>query len=261
MQKRHEEILLYLDKHEQASIEDLLLIIKDRSPETIRRDLSLLANKGLLRRIHGGAIRINKSVLNEDKFSTRMNIQQQEKESIAKYAASLLKSGDTLFIDTGSTTIYFAKEIAKIPKLTVITNSMLIASHLAANAIEPKIFLLGGHYDTATSFTYGYETISQIKKFHTDYAFLTVGSIHNTAGCMDFNIDSANVAHTMLKQAKIGVIMCDSSKFEQVSMAKMADFDDFDILVTNHMPKDALLTSLHQAKIQILASEAAKDDL
>lgn len=150
--KRHQAILHRLDQTERVSVEDLATET-GASRETIRRDLTQLDRAGLLRKVHGGAIRASAAAaapsLNpvvEGPFHARMEQNVAAKRAIARTAAALLRPGDSLFVDTGSTTLYFAEALEGLKSLTVITNSGVVAglaaqgrAHLSIKLAESSV--------------------------------------------------------------------------------------------------------------------------
>ena len=113
------------------------------SVDTIRRDLDALASRGLLTRTHGGAVPVEQLVNRDSPFAIKMQTQTAEKRRIARAAADLIRDGETLIINGGSTTHYFAEELGHRRNLTVVTNNLSIPVALPKHAIR-KIYVLGG---------------------------------------------------------------------------------------------------------------------
>ncbi|MCO1949264.1 DeoR/GlpR transcriptional regulator, partial [Pseudomonas aeruginosa] len=130
-EERRRHILELLRQRERISVDELARTLST-SQETIRRDLAALAEQGLVSKFHGGAA-LPPSGEHENAFQTRMNEHAQEKRAVARYAAGLFGPGDSIFIDTGTTTLLFARELARQSHLTVITNSLLIAGGVGAS--------------------------------------------------------------------------------------------------------------------------------
>src|SRR5690625_1418232 len=124
---RHQRILTMITAQGQAAVTQLAASL-GVSRETIRRDLTKLEQRGFIRKVHGGATPTQTA--SESAVSNRLLAQRYEKERIATYAAGLFKSGDSLFIDSGTTTIHFAAAIARVPGITAITNCVQVAHQL-----------------------------------------------------------------------------------------------------------------------------------
>ncbi|MBS9733187.1 DeoR/GlpR family DNA-binding transcription regulator, partial [Pseudomonas aeruginosa] len=139
-EERRRHILELLRQRERISVDELARTLST-SQETIRRDLAALAEQGLVSKFHGGAA-LPPSGEHENAFQTRMNEHAQEKRAVARYAAGLFGPGDSIFIDTGTTTLLFARELARQSHLTVITNSLLIAGSVGASG--NRAFMIGG---------------------------------------------------------------------------------------------------------------------
>lgn len=205
------------------------------SRETVRRDLVELEGIGELRRVHGGAIATGPEP--EPPLAVRLIARQKEKRAIAKAAVRLLRPGQTLFLDAGSTTSTLAEEIATLSGMTVITNSLTIALKLAGanegrNA-RNDVRLLGGQIDVKTQATHGEGTLKDIGRFHVDVALLSPVGLHARHGAMSFEHHEAAVAGAMAEQAQQVVILADHSKIGQTSRVTYARNADIDIIVTD----------------------------
>ena len=143
------------------------------SAETIRRDLTFLAANGKIQKIHGGAIALRN--FGEGPFAQRMLLNSQAKRLIAQQVRRLVSPGDSLLIDTGSTTLAIAEELTTIDDLTVITNSAEIARIITSANKTVQMFLLGGNYIGDNRQTCGTMAIKQLEGFHCNIALLTAG--------------------------------------------------------------------------------------
>lgn len=165
------------------------------SKETARRDLTHLDAKGLLRRVHGGALR--PQTASEANMVSRMEENADAKRRIAIAAARLFQENDTPMIDTGSTTTFLASALARIGRLTVITNSVTVATQVSASG-HSRVYLIGGEYNGGMGETLGSVSLDQIGRFRADYAVLTVGAIDPFGGFMDYDLEEAMVARAMI---------------------------------------------------------------
>jgi len=220
---------------------DLLAEKFDTSSETIRRDLTVLADAGQLRKVHGGA----RAVIShgEGAFDARMRCNTLAKHLIAEKMAKLIKPRQTLFIDTGSTTLICAEALAKIKHLTIITNSTRIAASFAAGAGGADVYLLGGLYRGGNAQTVGAGTVSEITNYNADMAILTIGAIDG-GGAMDFSNQEALVARAMMRASGQVAILADHSKFDKRAAFKLCGLSGIDTLVSDRAPGLALKTAL-----------------
>ncbi|NIA69221.1 DeoR/GlpR transcriptional regulator [Pelagibius litoralis] len=245
---RQARIAELVQKHRQVTV-DALAARFEASRETIRRDLSTLAESGAVQKFHGGA-RLPRTEP-EGPFQERMAQNAAAKQTIATKAAALFSPGQTLFIDTGSTTLLCAQEIAKMNGLTVVTNSSRIAATIAAQGNGSSVFLVGGRFDGDNRETLGPTAIAQIATFRADHAVITIGALDAQGGIMDFNIDEAQIARAMIDNADSVVVLADSSKFGQRGSFKVCPLERVHTLVTDKLPGAALQKVLAAAKITV----------
>ena len=182
----------------KVSVESLASMFA-ASPETIRRDLATLARSGKILKVHGGAVMPRGA--GEGPFAERMALNVAAKRHIARLACQTIAPGESLFIDTGSTTLILAEELVKVNDLTVITNSAEIARALTSGNSSIEVFLLGGAYRSGNRQTCGAMVIEQLGRFRADRALLTAGATRAGAGFTDYNAEEAEVARAMLSRA------------------------------------------------------------
>ena len=219
------------------------------SAETIRRDLTLLASTGKILKVHGGAVAPRD--FGEGVFAQRMQQNAAAKRMIARQAQRLVSPGDTLFIDTGSTTLAMAEELNRIDDLTIVTNSTAIARVISSANESARVYLLGGAYNEDNRQTCGAMAISQLNGFHADLSMITVGAVAAGVGAMDYNAAEAEIAAAMIARSDRAVILADASKFDRVAPFVVASFDEIDHLVCDQAPQAALATSLEQAAVKV----------
>lgn len=254
-EERRERIVALTIEREKIAVEELAASLQS-SRETIRRDLSELDRLGRVRKIHGGAIMPGPALLDpgrESPFQTRLGDNLAAKRAIARRAAQLFQPGETLLVDTGTTTILLAEELARCRGLTVITNSAAIAA-LAARGPGSSVFLVGGAYRNDGAESVGPLAIEQIGRFHADHAVLTVGAV-SEVGLLDYDLEEALVARAMTAQARSVTVLADSSKFGPSGLFKVAALSAVDRLVTEKAPARPLAKALAAANAEtILAS-------
>ncbi|PSM15927.1 DeoR/GlpR family DNA-binding transcription regulator [Nitratireductor sp. StC3] len=243
-------IMDYAREQGRILVEDLTIRF-GASSETIRRDLNHLAAIGALRKFHGGACL--PSLTEESPFAQRMASQPTGKRSIARAVVRSLTAGDTLFIDTGTTTLMLAEEMQPLTDLSVVTNSTAIAATLAHG--NNSIYLLGGLYQPDAGETTGEITIEQIANFRASHAILTAGAVHPVNGMMDFSLGEAQVARAMIEQADHLVVLADRTKLGRSAFAKVCPLSRIDRLVTDAPPPDDLADALRAANVDVVIAE------
>jgi len=220
------------------------------SAETIRRDLTLLSANGKIKKIHGGALPLRD--FGEGAFAQRMLQNAEAKRSIADKARQLVSPGDSLFIDTGSTTLVMAEALATIDELTVTTNSTAIARIIGSANETTRIYLLGGSYNEDNRQTCGAMALNQLDGFHGNLAIVTVGAVSANGGVMDYNFDEATIASAMIARSERVIILADASKFDRVAPFVVASFEQIDVLVGDRTPQGELAERLNQAAVEVL---------
>jgi DeoR/GlpR family transcriptional regulator of sugar metabolism len=249
---RRERIEQVVRERERVTV-DALAELLGASRETIRRDLTELAERGRVRKIHGGAMVAEQRLINidvEGSFQARLSENAAAKRAIARRAIELFQPGDTLFIDTGTTTLWFAGELPSTTGLTVITNSSAIAS-LAARGASNSTFLIGGEYRADRTENLGPLAVEQIGHFHAIHAVLAVGSIE-TIGILDFDVREADVARAMIAQSRSVTVLADATKFGRGGLIKVAGLDAVARVVTEADPPRDIADALKDAGTKVL---------
>jgi len=220
---------------------------------TIRRDLSLLERQGLLKRVHGGGISARGRSY-EPTLQLRKTVHLTEKQRIARSAYNLVKEGDFIALDVGSTTYELACRLVDRQNLSVITPSLLIANVLV-NLPGLRLILPGGIVRPGETSMIGELSHRAFEMFHVDRLFLGVGGIDSQAGLTEYNWDDTLIKQAMLKTAKQVVALADSSKFERIATVKIAPLESLDVLVTDQEPPSTLLDALHKAGVSIILAQ------
>ncbi|WP_447921105.1 DeoR/GlpR family DNA-binding transcription regulator [Achromobacter aegrifaciens] len=249
---RREKIVDLVRDLTKVSVDDLADRLQT-SKETIRRDLTILAEEGRIRKVHGSALL--PELRGESAFHVRMNEAAPEKRGVGARAAELFGSGDALFVDTGTTTLFFLEALAAKSGLTIITNSILGAQAMARGKGQNKIFILGGEYYSDASENLGSLTIEQIGRFNAHHAVLTVGAI-TSEGILDFSLEEAEVARMMVQRAKSVTVVADGSKMDREALFKVCALEQISQLVISRPPQGALAEALALAKVQVIVATA-----
>lgn len=245
---RQSEIFKLVKKHQTCTIVELAQQL-NVSGETIRRNVKRLVKEGLVLKVHGG---ITLPFLeNEPPLLKRMAIQIDEKKSIAELVAAQIEHGDSVIIDSGSTTAYVAQALKNHNHLNIITNSSYVANQLASTN-NNRVFMAGGELSDHDAASYGPSAIEFISQFESRKAILSISAIHETKGCMDHQLSEAELSKTIIKKAETVIVATDSSKFGRTSLTRVCELDQIDLLVTDKNPGEDLQRSLDNAKVEIL---------
>lgn len=246
---RREEIIDYLKKQKSASIEDLskTLFI---SPSTIRRDLTILQKEGFVRRTRGGAILIEKTLV-ELPFTLRNSDNHDKKSYISDLAMAYIKDDDTIFLDSGTTVMYMAKKLKTFHNLKVITNNPLTAQYLSENT-DIDTFCVGGHLFQKSSSIQGPAACKFISQFHADIAFLSCRGLSSDFGPSDFTEEAAEIKYHFSKHATKTILLIDSSKFQKTYVHSSLELSMIDAVVSDALMPEELEATLLQHNIEIV---------
>lgn len=222
------------------------------SRETVRRDLIELESQGELQRVHGGAVLDDA----EPPFAERTQTHVRAKKAIARQAALAVRSGQTLFLDAGSTTSILAEELSRLSGLTVITNSFDVAVHMGAAeanaARRNRVIVLGGDFGHSLPATFGATTILEIHRYRADVALLSPVAVDAEYGASSFDHQEADVARAMVANADRVAILADHSKLGRVSRVGYCPGNALGQLVTDKKAtENPALAAFRQASISI----------
>lgn len=199
--------------------------------ETIRRDLEKLENQEVLVRTHGGAVPIIESTY-ELSLEKRKKTNLPAKEKLAKIASEYIMPGDTIFLDSSTTTFYIAKEIKKMKNITVISNSLRVINELS-NVEDVKTIAVGGVVSNNQSFV-GYLAENSIKSnFFAMKFFFSSKGISPEAGIMESNDLECAIKKQMLDNSTEKYYLCDSSKIGRIGFYKLTPIENIDYFITD----------------------------
>ena len=198
---------------------------------TIRNDLIQLEKKNLLIRTHGGAIK-EKRVSFDFALSQKAEMHTAEKLKIANKAVEFIEDGDTIILDSGSTTQQIAKQIKKFKNITVLTNALNIVATLS-DCKDVEVIIPGGMLRKKSLSLIGSIAESGINNFYADKVFLGVDGIDAQYGITTPNMEEAHLNRLMIERSKEVFVVTDSSKFEKQSMAFITGLENIDILITD----------------------------
>lgn len=250
--ERRAAILEIVHEHKDVSVEFLAGRFR-ASHETIRRDLTRLAADGRLRKYHGGATLAE--VAAEGAFSARIHEFARDKRAVARRAAALFGAGDTLFVDTGTTTLAFAQELAASSGMTIVSNSVSITQCLARGAGRNRVFLIGGEYCAEACENLGPLAVAQIAQFNAHDAVITVGAI-GVAGLQDYALEEAEIARAMIARASRVTVLADASKLGRSALFPVCGLERVARLVVSAAPQGLLAQRLASAGVQVLLAPA-----
>ena len=225
-----------------ASVEDLSNIF-NVSEMTIRRDLDELHRRGLIQRVYGGAMS-NDTAFFEMSVSAKTTQFTSEKERIGLAGAELVNDGDTVLIDSGTTTIEVAKNL-KNKNFTLITNALNVAIELSTSP-QVEIIVVGGILLKNVQHTVGPQTDAFLKELHVDKAFIGVEGIHPEIGISVPDILDASAKRVMMSIAQQSIIVADHSKIGRKTTSRINPLNKVDLIITDSKADPALLDQIRE---------------
>lgn len=215
------------------------------SQVTIRQDLKTLESNGMLKRFHGGAMPVS-----DDDMMKRLSYNYEVKLAIAKEAASLVKNGETVLIESGSTNVLFAVELTKKTDVTIITNSAFICRYIRDMG-NTKIVLLGGDYQQESEVLVGPLTVNSLKQFFVDKVFIGVDGFSKKVGFTCVNMMRAEVARNMALQANHVIVLTDSTKFSSLGVSRQFTPEEVSTVITDKNITEEELAILEEFNIEV----------
>lgn len=224
------------------------------SRDTIRRDLQLLERQGLLTRTHGGALAGDGLVARETRFQSRMTEHTGAKRSIGRAAAGLIREGETLILNGGSSTCAFAAELGRLRDLTIVTNNLMLPP-LVPGGVARSIYLLGGAYWESAQITVGAVKINGSARISVDTAVIGVTGLDET-GLSISRLEEAQITVEMMEASRRVIVVADSAKFGASAFAHVAPFSRIHYLVTDSRPPAEIAEALAQAGVELVIAPA-----
>ncbi|PKG22675.1 DeoR/GlpR family DNA-binding transcription regulator [Niallia nealsonii] len=249
-QDRQSEIMKQLHEFKTVKISELSKNL-NVTRETIRKDLYEMEEKGLIRKVHGGAI-LNKANL-ETSYINRKNTNENEKRSIVKRASEFVENGDTLYIDYGTTALLFTREILSKKDLTIITNSLPIANEIIDYS-DFGVIIIGGNVRKNEKSLFGPIAYRGIEKLYVDKGFFGIGGVDINAGFTNVHMGESEVSRLMLEHCQKTIVMADYSKFNTVSMNQVAPIEKVDVLITDDKADSKLLEQLNEKNVKVITA-------
>lgn len=220
----------------------------DVSNVTLRNDLIYLERKGVCKRLFGKVVACTG---NSADLSYQAIAQQEEKERIGKFAASLIRPGDSVLFYAGTTARQVARFTDPDTEFIAVTNSLYTALELR-QLPKAKIIVLGGSLNHRLSATFGLQTIQQIRDFHLDKLFLSVDGVDAKMGITNAMPFESEINQVVLDCAQQTIVVADHTKIGHVSFVQMGSIDQVDILVTDTGANPEAVEELREAGVNVM---------
>ncbi|MBO3751000.1 DeoR/GlpR transcriptional regulator [Streptosporangiaceae bacterium NEAU-GS5] len=259
-QQRQQAILERIRRTGGVRVADL---VRDLgvSDMTIRRDLEVLADRGLVEKVHGGATAAGSGSTEEPGFAAKSVRQQAEKEAIARRAAQLARPGTAVALSAGTTTWTLAHHLIDVPELTVITNSVQVADvfHRAGRS-DQTVVLVGG-VRTPSDALVGPVAVAAIRSLNVDTLMLGVHGMSARAGFTTPNLLEAETDRELVGAAQQLVVLADSTKWGTIGISTIARLDEADVVICDiGLPGEARAELRSHVNELVLVDPAPADD-
>ncbi|RZI84554.1 MAG: DeoR/GlpR transcriptional regulator [Rubrivivax sp.] len=235
LKTRHAALLEKVRASGSASVESLAEQF-GVTLQTVRRDVQLLADAGLLTRVHGG-VRLPASTTENIAYRQRQALQAEAKARIAKAVAARVPHHCALILNIGTTTEAVARELMHHQGLRVITNNLNVAAILADNA-DCEVIIAGGVVRSRDHGIVGEATVDFIRHFKVDMALIGISGIEDDGSLRDFDYREVKVARAIIEHARQVWVLADHSKFGRPAMVHQARLDEVDMLFTDAPPPE-----------------------
>lgn len=246
---RRNKIIEHLHREGKLSVAQLSQEL-NVTPVTIRTDLAALEREGYLIRMRGGAVlstRQKNGVGAEEDEQSYL-----QKQALANEAATHIKDGQTLFLNSGTTTHHIARALHGKRYLNIVTNSLAVAMELG-NTPTFHVLLLGGDVDATYGFTHGGDTQDQLCQYRADWAILSVDGVSAKGGLTTYHSEESIIDRLMIANAKRTMVVATGNKIGNVGFSRICDCNAKLMLITDHSCNAQALQLLKEKNVQTIA--------
>jgi DeoR family transcriptional regulator of aga operon len=247
-EERRRAVLDIVNREGRVLVKDLAQRFAT-SQVTIRKDLEVLHSQGAIYRTHGGALPVRTGALLDPSLREKEKLHRKEKLRIGAAAARLVQEGQSVVLDSGTTTTMIARELREFRNLTVITNAVNIAAELAGTAVQ--VILTGGILRENSFSLVGPLAEETLRRLSADVLFLGVDGFDVHFGLTTPNLLEAKVNRVMTEIARRTIVVCDSSKFGRRSLSLIASPSKVHHTITDSRIPKSDLRALEEAGIEV----------
>lgn len=248
--RRRQRLVVLVESRGAARLEELSAAL-GVSQATVRRDLNAVSAAGRLRRVHGGAVATDQRV-DEPHFEVKAGAAAPEKARIAAAAVKLLAPDDTVYLDSGSTVLALARLLHGWTRLTVVTNSLPVATELVGRG--PRLIVIGGELRATSRAIVGPLTRLLLESLHLDRALMGTYALSLEDGLTTTDPAEAFTKELVLTRAREVIVLADSSKMGARSFVRAGQLADIDVLVTDTGIDERTARSLTRRGVRVIAA-------
>ena len=248
---RQAKIVEMARQHGEVTVEALVAEF-DVTPQTIRKDLNALCDRGSLKRTHGGAM--HPSGVENVEYEARRQIATAEKQAIGRAAAALIPDNASLFINIGTTTEAVSQALAEHRGLMVITNNINVANRLRV-APSMEVVIAGGVVRPSDGGIVGEAAVDFIRQFKVDFAVIGVSAIDADGTLCDFDFREVKVAQAIVANARHVILVSDSTKFTRTAPVRIGHLSQAHTFITDHCPYASIRQLCAEAGIKLIETD------
>ncbi len=245
--ERRKRILEHIQQNGSGRIEELAAVL-GVSEATVRRDLSILETDGFVDRTHGGAVLPETSTAFERLYPEKRAILSEEKQAIGIKAASMISDGETLILDSGSTTFEIARNLTFHKNLTIITYDLFIASSIIYDP-STTVIVTGGVRRDGFNILVGPIAEELLRQVRVNKAFIGADAVDFTQGITNATFTEVSIKRLIIEAANEVILVADHSKFGKLALAKVCSLDQVDHIVTDQKVDDSILQGILRLEI------------
>lgn len=220
------------------------------SAMTIRRDIAYLASQGRVVKTHGGAVSVSQSTASEPGYEIKARVNVEEKRSIGAVAAGMIDNGETIVLDSGSTTFQIASNLKDKRNLTVVTNDLMIATYLG-KIPSISVLLIGGSIRSGVFSTVGPYAEEMLRQLSVDKAFLGADAVNAEKGVMNSNPEEVPIKRLMIDAGHRAILAVDHSKFKRIGLSFVCGVSDLGMILTDKGIDDETLAALRESGVDV----------
>ena len=254
--ERHSKIIELIAESGQVTILDICSLFSV-SEMTARRDLNELDRRGLLRRVHGGAI-ANLGRSYEPSFQTRSVKNQSAKTAIGLKAAELIYDGDSIALDVGTTTLEIVPGLRGKHNLTIVTSCLPIATQVVDQVsleIDARLILTGGIVRPRELSMIGHIPEMVYQDLHVDKAFIGIGGISLEDGLTEYNMEDTQIKRKLIRTAREKIIVADGAKFGVTTLASVGPLTAADKIVTDRSAPPQMVEDIRRLGVEVILAD------
>lgn len=248
--RRRQRLVVIVESRGAARLEELSTAL-GVSQATVRRDLNAVAAAGRLRRVHGGVVSVDQRV-DEPHFEVKAGAASAQNDRIAAAAVKLLAPGDTVYLDSGSTVLAVARLLHGWTRLTVVTNSLPVATELVGRG--PRLIVIGGELRATSRAIVGPLTRLLLESLHLDRALMGTYALSLEDGLTTTDPAEAFTKELVLTRAREVILLADSTKMGARSFVRAGRLEDIDVLVTDTGIDQRTARTLTQRGVRVIAA-------